>query len=100
MRKLLSILILLAVPVVMWAQSDSVLSKPNRFTIEKGTVLLTLQHDLAGGFFSRCAYFNDEDDYVDDEMYWLLNAGIGAEYAYHTNRTLGVSVHGYYIPEL
>lgn len=100
MRKLLSILILFAVPVVMWAQSDSVLSKQNRFTIEKGTVLLTLQHDLVGGFFSRCAYFNDEDDYVEDKMYWLLNAGIGAEYAYHTNRTLGVSVHGYYIPEL
>ena len=96
MKKFLSILILVAVPAMLWAQGDSVLTKPNRFAIEKGTVLLTLQHDLAGGFYSRCAYYDD----VDDTMYWLLNAGVGAEYAYRNNRTLGVNVHAYYVPQL
>lgn len=95
---ILRILILLF--VVAWslgalAQSDDVAfeSVGGSDVLEKGTVRLILEHDPVGGAYSQ---FGLWDDY-DEQMFWLSNVGVGAEYLYKTRRSIGVSFHANYL---
>ena len=91
MKKFLSIIIilLLAVPNVMLAQSDSVAETKSPLDVEKGSIRLTLENDCYGGAFTKVGV----DDAYASPPYAFANIGAGVEYAYATNKTIEANVH-------
>jgi|GEM_PF-7025092 len=98
MKKFLSIIIilLLAVPNVMLAQSDSIVGRAacclelgSPLDVEKGSIRLTLENDFFGGAFTKVGV----DEAYASTPYAFANIGAGVEYAYATNKTLEANVH-------
>jgi hypothetical protein len=82
-------MILLAVPAVLWAQGEDIVSTSSPLDVEKGTFRLTLEDDFTGIAYTKLGV---HDDY-EGTMYFLYNLGVGLEYAYARNRTIEVNVH-------
>ena len=91
MKKILSILILmlLAFPAMLRAQSDSVAETKSPLDVEKGSIRLTLENDCYGGAFTKVGV----DDAYASPPYAFANIGAGVEYAYATNKTIEANVH-------
>lgn len=98
MKKILSILvlILLAFPTMLLAQSDSIVGRAaccfelgSPLDVEKGSIRLTLENDCYGGAFTKVGV----DDGYGNTIYSFANIGAGVEYAYATNKTLEANVH-------
>lgn len=98
MKKFLSIItiLLLAVPNVMLAQSDSIVGRAaccfelgSPLDVEKGSIRLTLENDCYGGAFTKVGV----DDGYGNTIYSFANIGLGVEYAYATNKTLEANMH-------
>ena len=88
MKKFLSILILVAVPAVLWAQGDS-LEIASSSVLHKGTIRLSLEHGAIGGLFTK---IGNADKY-DLAPSYLFNLGAGVEYAYANDKSVGLDVH-------
>lgn len=97
MKKNLSILalMLLAFPLMMRAQSDSIIGRVpycggigSPLDVNKGSVRLILENDVVGGAFTRVGV---DDDYA-RALYTFANIGAGVEYAYATNKTIEANV--------
>ena len=90
MKKFLSIIIilLLAVPNVMLAQSDST-DVARSGILPKGTMRLSLEHGAIGGLFTK---IGNADKY-DLAPSYLFNLGAGIEYAYANDKSIGLDVH-------
>lgn len=96
MKKILSILILmlLAFPAMLRAQSDSAAVENSGYdTLQRGTVRVFIENQPCGGAYSRFGLWDD----VDEQVFFLTNLGVGAEYLYKTNRSVGVSMHANYL---
>ncbi len=96
MKKILSILILmlLAFPAMLWAQSDSLADENSGYdALHRGTVRIHIDNQPCGGAYSRFGLWDD----ADEQFFFLTNLGVGAEYLYKTNRSVGVSMHANYI---
>ena len=90
MKKILSILILmlLAFPAMLRAQSDS-LEIASSSVLHKGTMRLSLEHVAIGGLFTK---IGNADSY-DLAPFYLFNLGAGVEYAYANDKSVGLDVH-------
>lgn len=90
MKKFLSILILmlLAFPAMMRAQSDST-DVASSSVLHKGTMRLSLEHVAIGGLFTK---IGNSDSY-DLAPFYLFNLGVGVEYAYANDKSVGLDVH-------
>ena len=90
MKKFLSILILmlLAFPAMMRAQSDST-DVASSSVLHKGTMRLSLEHVAIGGLFTK---IGNADSY-DLAPSYLFNLGVGVEYAYANDKSVGLDVH-------
>ena len=97
MKKNLSILalMLLAFPLMMRAQSDSIIGRVpycggigSSLDVNKGSVRLILENDVVGGVFTRVGV----DDAYARALYTFANIGAGVEYAYATNKTIEANV--------
>ena len=90
MKKILSILILmlLAFPAMMRAQSDST-DVASSSVLHKGTMRLSLEHVAIGGLFTK---IGNADSY-DLAPSYLFNLGVGVEYAYANDKSVGLDVH-------
>ena len=96
MKKILSIFILIlpAFPAILQAQSDNVALENNGYdALQKGNVRIFIENQPFGGAYSRFGLWDD----VDEQFFFLTNLGVGAEYLYKTNRSVGVSMHANYI---
>ena len=97
MKKNLSILalMLLAFPLMMRAQSDSIIGRVpycggigSPLDVNKGSVRLILENDVVGGAFTRVGV----DDAYARALNTFANIGAGVEYAYATNKTIEANV--------
>ena len=91
MKKICSIItfLLFVGSGVIWAQSDSTIVTNSSINLDKGTIRLTLEHDIFGGAFTAVGVSNSNYD----DTYVFANIGIGVEYAYSTNKTLEANAH-------